>query len=214
MSISRAFRSSPGWLIGLAVIVFLIAGIMARSIVTTRPAEAGEVVRTDKLALNIAYLADPQRPQLDLAEVRSAGISVTNSAAELQRLGEQADGIMIDSTMLAAVDHDWLVAQRAGRKLIVGVNVPFNQLAAATEFAIPADLNYVQEWPGKTFYSLLWHVEQGNRMRQSTRSDFVQDTVVLLGVVDFSMDTLLATRATFDTAQPTPTGAPTRPSPR
>lgn len=214
MSTSRARWSSPGWFIGLVAIVFLMTGLMARSMVATRSAEAGEVVRVAELALNIVYLADPQQPQLDLTAVRKASISVTNSATDLQRLGEQADGIMIDGTMLAAVDRDWLVAQRAGGKLIVGVDVPFNQLAAATAFAIPPDLNYVQAWPGKTFYSLLWRVEQGSRMRQSTGSDFVQDTIVLLGVVDFSMDQSLAARAALATVRPTPNGAPTRPATR
>jgi hypothetical protein len=213
MGAARTFRSSPLWLSGLVVIGFLTTGLVASSIVATRSAGADAVVPVDELALNLAYLADPQ-PQLDLIAVRQAGISVTNSAAELRHLGAQADGIMADSTMLAAVDRDWLTPQRTERKLIVGVNVPFDQLAAATGSAIPDGPGYVQAWLGQAFSSLLWRVERGSRMRQSTGSDVIQDTVVLLGVVDFSMDKLLAARAALSADQPAPSGAPTRSSTR
>lgn len=214
MGTLRALRIARGWIIGLVAIALLTTGMAARGLVATGSVGAGAVVPVDALALNIAYLADPLRPQLDLAAVRQAGVSVTNSAAELMTLGEHADGVMIDSTMLAAIDRDWLVAQHAARQLVVGVNVPFDQLAAATGSTISTGPGYVQEWPGRTFYSLLWQVEQGGRLRQSTGSDVVRDTVVLLGVVDFSLNQLRAARADLATTRPAPSGAPTRPSTR
>lgn len=207
-------RSSPGWIGGLLLVVFLAAGMVAQSMLRTRSAEAGETVRADQLALNVAYLADPQRPQLDLTQARLAGVRVASSAPALQRLGQQTEGVMIDQSMLAAVDRGWLVAQQKQGKLIVGINIPFSQLASATNFSsLAPPPPYVEDWSGQALYSLLWRVEQGPRSHDASASDRIVDTTALLGTVRTQLDLLGEARRAVATVEPTPANAPTRPLP-
>jgi hypothetical protein len=214
MRIVRSPQPSRGWVSGLLLITLLTLAMVAQSIAASHRTDASEVVRVEQLALNVAYLADPQRPQLDLAQARLAGARVTNSAAEARRLGEGAEGIIIDRPMLTAVDHDWLVAQHRQGKLIVGVNVPFSQLAAAADFPMPPGPgSYREEWPGRTFYSFSWRVQQGSRSQGATGSDHVADTVALLGVVGSQLRVLHEARNSISTIRPTPSGAPIRPRP-
>ena len=114
--------------------------------------------------------------------------------------------------MLATVDHEWLVAQQQQGKLIVGVNVPFSQLAAAADFPMPPGAgSYREEWPGRTFYSLWWRVQQDSRSQGATASDHVADTTALLGMVASQLRVLRAARDSITAIQPTPSGAPIRP---
>ncbi len=119
---------------------------------------------------------------------------------------------MIDRSMFAMVDREWLVAQQRGGKLVVGIDIPFSQLEEATAFpshSLPP--SYVEDWAGQAFYSLLWRVERGNRSQSSTASDRIPDTTALLGMVRTQLDHLREARVRVTTIQPTPSNPPVRP---
>lgn len=61
---------------------------------------------------------------------------------------------MIDGALLWQVDPTWLAQQQRQGKLIVGLDIPFNELARLAEY--PSGGAFLSSFGGRSFYSYLY----------------------------------------------------------
>lgn len=179
--------------VGCIVIVALLIGATITHAIM-QPARV--VADTPQLPhLNAIYLADPGAPALDPQRAQTFGVRVVSSIPEMVANATGISTIIVDRYYFNQLDAAWLAAQLQAGRIIVGLNVPSAQLEGIQGYRQPRQPNkFVQDWNGRSFYSLIyqWHDANGG-LQVGAASDVIS-----------SQDGLLA--RLYDKSQNAPTG--------
>jgi len=122
---------------------------------------------------SIVYLPDLARPALSPDEARSIGAQVVASPGEFQAASATAGALVFDAGRMPDLAPGWLQNQLSQGRIIIGLNVPMRDLVRATGWTpIPrpgqqgpptSEDGFRQNWAGRRFYSLVYHVQLPNR---------------------------------------------------
>lgn len=133
--------------------------------------------------VRMVYLADPTTPAVAPANAHGLGVHVVTSPQDL--IGAAADALLIDRSQLAQLPAGWLAAQYQASKVVVGLNVPSDELERAAAFVPGFELApFRQDWDGRPFYSLLYRTPSDGAIQGVGReSDVIHTPGFLMGRV-------------------------------
>lgn len=132
-------------------------------------------------SLKLLYLPDAARPVVEPAQARALGVETPGTVADFLAQAPAADALLLDRARLADLPPGFLAQQYAESKVIVGLNVPSDELERTINFNPVFDLApFVQDWGGRSFYTLEYRSFRPDRRGVGRQSDLINNAGVLV----------------------------------